>query len=191
MIYIYTTLQGYTFQDEITGIIAENVIDNICGFYLWNFDNLNKGTYFHWVYYEDLYDDTVPYLQALMSFIGYEDIDISVAEAAVRYSSMEAMKEREKKRSLKQDDKISKKGYKADGLITPNITNPNAYKSRKGGAGGYLTEFHSKTIDIINKRLAWKVKGIHTPLWKYYNGTAVYPQTGPRCVWVWYYIHII
>jgi len=114
-----------------------------------------------------------------MSFIGYEDIDISVAEAAVRYSSMEAMKEREKKRSLKQDDKISKKGYKADGLITPNITNPNAYKSRKGGAGGYLTEFHSKTIDIINKRLAWKVKGIHTHYGSIIMGRLYILRPGP------------
>jgi hypothetical protein len=173
---------GYKIDDAHVAPILLFLVNVVVDFYINNYQSLRLADHFHVAYYGDMDAQPERELAAIMRFLGYSDISAQVVQAAAEYSSMTAMKSREIQRSQNhtfldvaraEGRGEAPRGYKLEGLVSPDTEDPRAFKSRKGGSGGYAKELSPSAQRLVLQLYAAKLPTVRSPLWRFLNGTDV------------------
>ncbi|HZQ13846.1 MAG TPA: sulfotransferase domain-containing protein [Pseudolabrys sp.] len=98
---------------------------------------------FHLLRYEDLRQAPVPTLAQLLKYLNMPEIDQRTIERAVAYCSFENMQRIERGNVLKNIR-----------LATPDTSDPESFKVRRGKVGGYRDYLTPQDIAFIDARLA-------------------------------------
>lgn len=95
---------------------------------------------FHLVRYEDLHENPTAEVRKILDFIGLQEISEESVKVGVDFANFDNM------RKMEQNDAI-----KGLAMTTPDKSNENAFKTRKGKVGGFAETLNEEDLEYVNK----------------------------------------
>ena len=134
-----------SFNGTVSDFIRHRIggIDNIITFYNVWADQQRIPAAFFLLRYEDLHAEPLPTLRKLLEFLNFPKADDATLQRVISYCAFDNMKQMERQDALKSAR-----------LSSPNVTDPESFKVRKGQVAGFGEYLTADDITFLDQKLA-------------------------------------